>query len=179
MRENVLKATSDAIEAADDASHTPIIENHTWWVWDIQSDSYIDTGTSATSRSPQIIEGVWWVWNDEVGKYESTGFAANTDFQLTKQGIESVLTGNIETHTHDHVRYRAQMYDEVPDFQTLVSWEDELGKHPFRIGNEIYVKDNTEPTGYANFKLSPSSDGNIWTRIPQVPYGYRILIVKD
>lgn len=52
-------------------------------------------------KSPKIIEGNWWLYNDAEGKYENSNVSASSAYVLTKTNVESVLTGNIESHTHD------------------------------------------------------------------------------
>ena len=128
---------------------------------------------------PKVQDGTWWVFDPQLMKYVDTGFAVSSDFQLTKDKVESVLTGDIKSHTHTNLLYVAQVYDEEPDFTSLDKWEDEFGEHPFHVGNDIYVKDDSEPTGYANYKMAYSASGNVWVRIPQVPDGWRIILVKQ
>lgn len=179
LRQDIVTATDNANDAASEARNIPKIQDGTWWVWDVDADSYVDTGSPATSRSPQIIDGIWWTWDDAKGEYASTGWAVNSDFELTKEKIEGVFTGDIESHTHEHVRYGAIVYDETPDFENLRSWTDEYGAHEFKVGHDIYVKNDTEPTGYANYKLAYSADGDVWVRIPQVPVGWKVVLVRE
>lgn len=179
LRKDIVDATSNANEAADEARHIPKIINGTWWVYSIEQGEYVDTGSPATSRSPKIEDGIWWVWDDANETYISTGWAVNSDFELTKEKIEGVFTGNIKTHTHEFLRYSAHVYEETPDFANLTTWTDEQGEHPYLIGNGIYVRNDTEPTGYACYMLSLSVGGNVWVRIPQIPTGYKLLLVKE
>lgn len=179
LRKDIVEATGNANNAADEARHIPKIQDGTWWVYDIASGEYIDTGSPATSRSPQIIDGIWWTWDDANEEYVSTGWAVNSDFELTKEKIEGVFVGDIYTHTHSHLRYKAHVYEETPDFANLATWTDEQGEHPYLVGNGIFVKNTTEPTGYAFYMLSLSTEGSTWVRIPQVPAGYRIVLVKE
>lgn len=65
-------ATANANTAADEARHLPKIQDGTWWLYDVDSDSYVDSG-----------------------------YAVSSDFQLTKEKIENVFTGNIVSHWHD------------------------------------------------------------------------------
>lgn len=180
LRADIVAATENANDAADEARNVPKIQDGTWWVWDVELDQYVDTTSPATSRSPKIIDGIWWTWDDVNGEYVSTGWAVNSDFELTKEKIEAVFTGDIETHTHTHLIYYAQVYDEAPDFSTLSTWTGADGLvHDFVPGNDIYVKNDTEPTGYANYKLAHSANGNVWVRIPQVAAGWRVVLVRE
>lgn len=179
LRKDIVDATTNANTAADEARHLPKIQDGTWWVYDIASGEYVDTDSPATSQSPKIIDGIWWTWDDSIGDYVSTGWAVNSDFELTKGKIEAVFTGDITTHTHEHLRYVAQVYDGTPDFSQLTSYMDGMGEHPFLPGNDIYVADAHEPTGYANYKLAVTTSGNAWVRVPQVPEGFRMVLVKE
>lgn len=180
LRQDIVAATDNANDAAEEARNIPKIQNGTWWVWDVTLDQYVDTTSPATSRSPRIIDGIWWTWDDSTGEYVSTGWAVNSDFELTKEKIEGVLTGDIASHTHTHLIYYAQVYDEAPDFSTLSTWTGNDGLvHDFVPGNDIYVKNDAEPTGYANYKLAVSAEGNVWVRIPQVAAGWRVVLVRE
>lgn len=179
LRKEIQSATKEALDASAQVRNVPKIQDGTWWIWDVDTDSYMDSGSPATSRSPKIIDGIWWTWDDASAKYVSTGVSVNSEFQLTKEGIEAVFVGDIVSHTHDHLRYRAQTYDSMPDLSSLHTWSDASGEHAFLPGNDIYVADESEPTGYANYKLSPSTEGDVWVRVPQVAPGWRILLVKE
>lgn len=180
LRADIVAATKNANDAADEARNVPKIQDGTWWVWDVTLDQYVDTASPATSRSPKVIDGIWWTWDDSTGEYVSTGWAVNSDFELSKEKIEGVFTGDIVTHTHTHLIYYAQVYEEEPDFSTLSTWTGADGlAHDFVPGNDIYVKNDTEPTGYANYKLAVSAEGNVWVRIPQVAAGWRVVLVRE
>lgn len=150
IRASVLEATEAAVVSAKQARNLPKIQNGTWWLYDVDSGEYVDTG-----------------------------YVTSESYQLTKEEVEKVFVGDIESHTHEHLRYRAQIYNEVPDLSLLDSWADEQGVHEFYAGNEIFVCDDDEPTGYANYKYVPVVDGFTWIRIPQIPSGYKIILVKE
>lgn len=180
LRKDIVSATNDATDAASEARNIPKIQDGTWWVWDIAQGRYVDTGSPATSRSPQIIDGIWWVWDDASEEYISTGQSVDSDFVLSKEKIEGVFTGDIESHTHTHLIYYAQVYDETPDFSALSTWTGADGiVHDFVPGNDIYVKNASEPTGYANYKMAVSTGGNVWVRVPQVAAGWRVVMVRE
>lgn len=179
LKKEMQAATEEAWGLSAEVRNVPKIQNGTWWVWDVEADTYVDTNTPATGRSPKIVDGIWWTWDDTAGDYVSTGWAVNSDFSLTKEGIEAVFTGDIVTHTHTHLIYYAQVYDGKPDFAQLTTWMGQDGiEHTFVPGNDIYVADADEPTGYANYKLAATASGTAWVRVPQVPEGYRMVLVK-
>lgn len=100
LREDIVSATKEAWAASAEVRNIPIIKDGTWWVWDVDNDMYKDSGSPATGRSPKIENGTWWVWDDINANYIDTGQSVSADYQLTKEGIESVLTGNIGSHHH-------------------------------------------------------------------------------
>ena len=71
LRRDVNDAIDEAQGAATEAKNLPKIINGTWWVYDANKRTYVDTGQSASS-----------------------------DYQLTKEKIENVFTGDIESHFH-------------------------------------------------------------------------------
>lgn len=156
-----------------------INEQGNWEIWSAVDKMYVNTKVTAEGKSPIIRDGIWWVWDDDVDDYVSTG-ESSCGYILTKKEIEEVFTGDIETHTHSHLIYSAQVYDEDPDFDTLTTWTGANGMvHDFVPGNDIYVKNESEPTGYANYKLAVTTEGNMWVRIPQVAAGWRIVMLAD
>lgn len=52
----VAAAKEEADRAAEAALHTPIIQNGTWWLWNFETDQYVDSGVAA--QGPQGIQGV-------------------------------------------------------------------------------------------------------------------------
>ena len=72
LKQNAEEATDRANDAADNARNQPIIQNGTWWVFDMDAKQYVDTG-----------------------------YAVSSDYQLTKEKVEGVLQGNIQSHWHD------------------------------------------------------------------------------
>lgn len=161
------------------AQHPPKIDGQGYWqVWDSAGKAYMDTGVMARGRTPVLRDGMWWVWDDTVNDYVNTQ-ESSSGYTLTKEEVESVLTGDVRSHTHTSLIYSARKYDEVPDFSSLTEWEDEDGGvHDFVPGNDIYVADGDEPTGYANYRLAYTSGGKAWVRIPQVPEGYDMVLIR-
>lgn len=142
------EATAGAWDARAQALHLPMIQGDTWWLWDVEMQQYVDSGK-----------------------------AVNSQFVLTRENVEQVLTGLVTTHRHP--TYTPQVYAEAPDLASLVSYTDTDGEHTFALGNDIYIADPTEPSGYALYRLSPTADGQQWMRLPQAQTGYRFLLVKN
>lgn len=174
-------ATSNANQATEIMrQYPPKVVDGTWRVYSIAAAGYIDTGSSALGKSPHISDvETWMVYNDLTGEYEDTHVAVNSTYELTKGKVESVLTGEIATHTHYDQHYRAQVYDELPDLDALTEYTDGNGTRQFLPGNDIYVLNADEPTGYANYKLAVTVTGNKWVRIPQIAEGWKILLVRN
>lgn len=101
LREDILTATENANNAAEESRNTPTIKDGTWWIWNVEQDAYVDTGSPATSRSPQIQNGTWWTWDDANEVYADTGQSVNADYTLTREKIEGVFQGNVDSHWHD------------------------------------------------------------------------------
>lgn len=112
-------ATENAQNAADRsneiADNPPKIENDRWWVWDEVNDTYVNTEVFATGepgKSPIIQDGTWWVYNNETSEYQDTLIPVTTPYQLTKEKVEAVLTGEIKSHHHDGFYYTEYEIDQ-------------------------------------------------------------------
>lgn len=99
--EGVDEAKAEALAAAETARNLPKIEGGTWRVYDTESKQYLDSGVGATGRSPKIEGGTWWTWDDAAGQYQDTGVSVSSQYVLTKEAVEQVLTGDIASHSHD------------------------------------------------------------------------------
>ena len=99
--EGVDEAKAEALAAAETARNLPKIEGGTWRVYDTESKQYLDSGVGATGRSPKIEGGTWWTWDDAAGDYQDTGVSVSSQYVLTKEAVEQVLTGDIASHSHD------------------------------------------------------------------------------
>lgn len=100
LKIDVVAATEVAHAAAVEARNVPIIQNGTWWVYAPSEGNYVNTGSPAVAKSPQIINGTWWTWDEDKAEYVDSGQAVSSDYQLTKDKVESVLTGDVKTHFH-------------------------------------------------------------------------------
>jgi hypothetical protein len=183
VNEAVAASESATATALTAASHSPRVVDAYWQVWSAEDNGYVPTGICANSKSPVIREGVWWVWDDVNADYVSTGVSVSSQYVLTKTAVEGVLTGDVTSHSHSQyltALYVAQVFDAAPDFATLSSWTDDGGvSHPFQLGNDIYVRDEDEPSGYANYRYGITSSGNGWLRMVQVPSGYKVVLVSN
>lgn len=66
-------------------------------------------------KSPIIKNASWWIWDEASGAYKDSGMSVSSQYTLTKEAIESVLTGDVNSHshsayaakTHTHTEYAA------------------------------------------------------------------------
>lgn len=115
LQQPATEAAEAALAAAEVAKHMPKIQGGTFWIYDAERQEYVDTGSSATGKSPKIVDGVWWVFADEAGHYVSTDLPVHTPYELTKQKVEAVLTGDIASHHH-----AAQLAEALGDYVRAV-----------------------------------------------------------
>lgn len=66
-----------------------------------ESAEKADTAALAARNLPKIRNGTWWLYDIEQGIYVDSGYAVNTEYQLTREKVEEVLTGEVESHRHD------------------------------------------------------------------------------
>ena len=153
LREDIVSATKEAWAASAEVRNIPIIKDGTWWTWDVDNDMYKDTGSPATSRSPKIENGTWWTWNDLEGVYTDTGESVSADYQLTKEKIESVFTGDIQSHSHSR-------YVEKIEGKGLSTEDFTLEEKEKLAGLENF--DPTELNEDIDVRLSGKQDANIY-----------------
>ena len=66
-------------------------------------------------KSPIIKNASWWIWDEASGAYKDSGMSVSSQYTLTKEAIENVLTGDVSSHshsayaakTHTHTEYAA------------------------------------------------------------------------
>ena len=51
-------------------------------------------------KSPIIKNASWWIWDEQSGDYKDSGMSVSSQYMLTKEAIEGVLTGDVSSHTH-------------------------------------------------------------------------------
>ncbi len=86
MMKEAQEATEDAVDAA---THPPIIQNGTWWIWSSESSAYEDTGWTARGNIlyaaffVDMVDGVLYMCTDD--EYDGP------DFRLTDDGYLEVV----------------------------------------------------------------------------------------
>ena len=87
------------------------------------------TGTKGEDgKSPKIQNGTWWLYDDDKGEYVDSGVSVSADYQLTKEKIEGVFTGDISSHTHSAYAAKSHTHtkSEITDFPSIPSKTSEL-----------------------------------------------------
>lgn len=136
----------------------PSIKDGVWFIGDKS------TGINAVGKSPIIKDQIWWIWDEEKNDYVSSGQSVNSAFVLTKEAIEGLLVGNI--NSHEHIRYTVPTLSEKPNEETL-TWTDENSNlYDFYVGQLCRVIDSNEELGYKFYQLYNIADGKaIWGEI--------------
>lgn len=147
-------ANTQANRAKEYSDNPPKIENDRWWVWDEVNDTYVNTEVFATGepgKSPIIQDGTWWVYNNETSEYQDTLIPVTTPYQLTKEKVEAVLTGEIKSHHHDGFYYTEYEID-----QKLTTVNDKFDNYLTKDNAVEYV-----PTDDYNPATKKYVDGEI------------------
>ena len=82
-------------------SHPPKISNGLWAFWNTSTGKYDESTYIATGKSPYTSGGTWWIFDDSAQKYVDTGVSVSSQYTLTKDAIESQLTGDTTSHNHN------------------------------------------------------------------------------
>lgn len=159
LREEVLGAAQTAEDAAESAKNTPKIQDGTWWIWNTASGTYVNTYSPATGRSPKIQDGTWWTWDDASGSYVNTNVSVSSQYELTKQKVENVLTGNIESHRHDQYM-KSDALDDIEDIRQGAA----LGKTALQsVPSEYVTETKLEGMGFATDEdIESKQDKNLY-----------------
>lgn len=141
-------ANTQAARAKEYADNPPMIQDNYWYVWDDTTDAYVNTNHVATGdpgKSPKIDNGTWWIYDLDTNEYVNTGISVSSDYILTKEKVEAVLTGDITSHNHDSMYYTEAEVDaklaavqpkiNVIDNLTSTSTTDPLSANQGRILN--------------------------------------------
>lgn len=60
-----------------------------------------NTAALAARNLPKIQNGTWWLYDTNLGTYVDSGYAVNNEYLLTREKVEEVLQGDVESHWHD------------------------------------------------------------------------------
>lgn len=92
-------AASNASTAADSANTAADVANRSAATANEAADA-ANTAALKAGNLPIIQDGTWWLYDVDSDSYVDSGYAVSSDFQLTKEKIENVFTGNIVSHWH-------------------------------------------------------------------------------
>ena len=88
-------------------------------------------------KSPKIQDGTWWVWSWEENDYVNTNISVSSDYELTKEKVENVLTGDITTHNHDSSYIKDAPKDSRYYGRQEGTW---------KILDDVFIKQESDPT---------------------------------
>lgn len=88
-------------------------------------------------KSPKIQGGTWWVWSWDENDYVNTNISVSSDYELTKEKVENVLTGDINSHNHDSKYIGDAPNDSRYYGRQQGSWQ---------ILDDLFLKTETDPT---------------------------------
>ena len=76
-------------------------------------------------KSPIIKNASWWLWDEASGAYKDSGMSVSSQYTLTKEAIEGVLTGDVSSHTHSQYALTSALSSYV----TSTELTNELAKY--------------------------------------------------
>lgn len=98
-------------------------------------------------KSPIIKNASWWIWDEASGAYKDSGMSVSSQYTLTKEGIESVLTGDVKSHSHSayaaktHTNTEYAAVDHTHDIYYTKKEVDDKGYLTGHQSLEGYVND--------------------------------------
>lgn len=66
-------------------------------------------------KSPIIKNASWWIWDEQSGDYKDSGMSVSSQYTLTKEAIEGMLTGDVSSHTHSQYALTSAIPTKVSD----------------------------------------------------------------
>ena len=98
-------------------------------------------------KSPIIKNASWWIWDEQSGDYKDSGMSVSSQYTLTKEAIEGVLTGDVSSHTHSQYALTSAIPTKVSDLtndsgfltthQSLDGYVNEVQPDGTQSGNGI------------------------------------------
>ena len=98
-------------------------------------------------KSPIIKNASWWIWDEQSGDYKDSGMSVSSEYTLTKEAIEGVLTGDVSSHTHSQYALTSAIPTKVSDLtndsgfltthQSLDGYVNEVQPDGTQSGNGI------------------------------------------
>lgn len=144
-------------------------------------------------KSPIIKNASWWIWDEQSGDYKDSGMSVSSQYTLTKEAIEGVLTGDISSHTHSQYALTSALSSYVTSnalnqkgFATQ-SWVNSLGfaktsAIPTKVSqltndsgylvdtvkkahfNELYIEESPESNGIADMWIDNTNKKELCVR---------------
>lgn len=98
-------------------------------------------------KSPIIQNASWWIWDEASGAYKDSGMSVSSEYTLTREAIENVLTGDVSSHTHSQYALTSAIPTKVSDLtndsgfltthQSLDGYVNEVQPDGTQSGNGI------------------------------------------
>lgn len=98
-------------------------------------------------KSPIIQNASWWIWDEASGAYKDSGMSVSSQYTLTREAIENVLTGDVSSHTHSQYALTSAIPTKVSDLtndsgfltthQSLDGYVNEVQPDGTQSGNGI------------------------------------------
>ena len=144
-------------------------------------------------KSPIIQNASWWIWDEASGAYKDSGMSVSSQYTLTKEAIEGVLTGDVSSHTHSQYALTSALSSYVTSnalnqkgFATQ-SWVNSLGfaktsAIPTKVSqltndsgylvdtvkkahfNELYIEESPESNGIADMWIDNTNKKELCVR---------------
>ena len=108
-------------------------------------------------KSPIIKNASWWIWDEASGAYKDSGMSVSSQYTLTKEGIESVLTGDVKSHshsayaltTHTHSEYAAADHNHDGSYAAVNHTHDNYYTKA-EVDGKGYLTGHQSLDGYVN-----------------------------
>ena len=108
-------------------------------------------------KSPIIKNASWWLWDEASGAYKDSGMSVSSQYTLTKEGIESVLTGDVSSHshsayalsTHTHSEYAAADHNHDGSYAAVNHTHDNYYTKA-EVDGKGYLTEHQSLDGYVN-----------------------------
>lgn len=108
-------------------------------------------------KSPIIKNASWWIWDEASGDYKDSGMSVSSQYTLTREAIENVLTGDVSSHTHSayaltthtHSEYAAADHNHDGSYAAVNHTHDNYYTKA-EVDGKGYLTEHQSLDGYVN-----------------------------
>ena len=124
-------------------------------------------------KSPIIKNASWWLWDEASGDYKDSGMSVSSQYTLTKEAIEGVLTGDVSSHTHSQYALTSALSSYV----TSTALTTELANYATKgwIWEQSFAKTSAIPTKTSQL----TNDSNFLTEHQSLDEYVKIVNVQE